>query len=76
MVKVYRFRKFSIALDDYVDSRRWATPEAVWRVHGELMTDVPPIEVDLADLGREIEGMTVRDFTKSGPIKFPTHAKR
>jgi hypothetical protein len=60
-VTIFRFKKYNINSDEYQISRRWATREALTRIRGEPLEDTA-VEVDVAVLSREIEGMTDRDF--------------
>jgi hypothetical protein len=54
-VKVYRFRKYDIASDDFIISRRLATHACIRRIHAELIRSTE-LEVDKKDL--TADGMT------------------
>jgi hypothetical protein len=60
-VKVYRFTVYDITNDEQRRSRRWATREAIKSVNGQVLEHTE-VEVDPSVLGREVEGMTERDF--------------
>lgn len=60
-VTVYQFTKYDINIDENIKSRRWATREAITRVGGEVLEDTA-MEVDDSVLGKEIDGMTDRNF--------------
>jgi hypothetical protein len=60
-VKIYQFRVFDITNDEMRKSRRWATRERIEWLHGEVLEDTG-VEVDSSLVGRDIEGMTARNF--------------
>jgi hypothetical protein len=69
MVTIFRFRKYNVSCDENQISRRWATREAIARIGGEPLEDTA-VKVDVSVLGREIEGMTDRDFDPHPRIGF------
>jgi len=60
-VTIYRFRLYDINTDESRTSRRWATREAIERIHGEVLTDTAT-EVDASVVDTDIPGMTERGF--------------
>ena len=54
-VKVYRFRKYDMASDNFVISRRLATHACIRRIHAELIRSTE-LEIDKKDLNAD--GMT------------------
>jgi hypothetical protein len=66
---IYRFQKYNISSDQYQISRRWGTSEAIERIGAEPLKDTG-MEVDDSVLGREIDGMTDRDFDPRPRIGF------
>ena len=70
-VTIYRFKKYDIATDEPVLSRRWATTEAIARVNGTAMKDTATV-VDVSVVGSEVEGMTVRGFDPHAQHGFQT----
>jgi hypothetical protein len=73
-IRIYRFTKYNIDSDEVMRSRRWATREAIGRIHGTVLEDTA-VEVDESVLGTEIEGMTVRDFNPKPRGEFQTQIK-
>ena len=61
MTPVYRWKKYNISTDTEETSRRLGTLAAIQRAGGTPI-DETLIMVDEALLGREIPGMTDRDF--------------
>lgn len=62
---VYRFTVYDITTDESRVSRRMGTRAAVERAKGWVIEDTAR-EVEEADLGREVAGMTDRDFWMRG----------
>ncbi len=60
-VTIYQFTKYDISVDGNTKSRRWATREAIERVGGNVLEDTAT-EVDPSVLGKEIDGMSERNF--------------
>ena len=60
-VIAYRFCKYDITTDQHQRSNRWATREAIERVHGDVLEDTAT-EVDSSVLGGEIDGTSARGF--------------
>jgi hypothetical protein len=56
--KVYRFRRYDIAIDDYRYSTRMATKEFINRIGAEI---IPGSETEI-DTNLLSEGMTQKDF--------------
>ncbi len=61
-VKVYRFKKYDIATGNMKISHRFATIEAIDKIHATILKETEII-IDSSALGIEIEGMTNIDFT-------------
>lgn len=59
-VKVFRFEKYDITIDEWQTSRRWATEDAIEEVGGRAIAS--SVQVDQTVLGGEVKGMTNRDF--------------
>ncbi|GAB2886056.1 hypothetical protein GCM10027093_21400 [Paraburkholderia jirisanensis] len=72
-VKIYRFKRYDFVSDEYQTSRRWATEDAIKRVCGEPVGQ--PIEIDDSLLGREVDGMTERNFNPDASSGFPQMVK-
>lgn len=72
-VKVYRFERYDINTDEYQRSRRWATLEAIEKVCARPIGE--PADVDPDALGREVEGMTARNFDPYSTGAFPQTVK-
>ena len=70
-VKVYRFRKYDIARDDFIMSGRMATYACIRRIHAELIRSTE-LEIDKKDLN--IDGMTEIVFGDSPAQAFPRAA--
>ncbi len=70
-VTVYRFRLYDINNDENRQSRRWATREAIERIGGEVSENTAT-EVDSSVLGKEIDGMTERNFDPHPRTGFQT----
>ena len=68
-VKVYRFTVYDITNDEQRRSRRWGTRQAIEHARGQVLEDTA-IEVDESVLGREIEGMTDRNFDPHPRTEF------
>jgi hypothetical protein len=68
---VYRFRKYDIHSDGNLQSRRWATREAIERIGREVLEDTAT-EVDPSVLGKEIDGMTEINFDPYPRLGFQT----
>jgi hypothetical protein len=60
-VTVYRFTVYDITTDESRLSRRMGMREAIAWAKGSVVEEASR-EVDEADLGREVPGMTERDF--------------
>jgi len=60
-VTVYRFKLYNITTDENLQSRRWATLEAIERIHGEVLKDTAT-EVDASAVATDHAGMTVVGF--------------
>jgi hypothetical protein len=73
-VTVYRFRMYDISNDENRLSRRWATREAIERIGGEVLKNTAT-EVDCSVLGKEIEGMTERNFDPRPRTSVQTQVK-
>jgi len=73
-VKVYRFEKYDVGSDQWQRSRRWATADAIERVHGQRVGK--PIDVDESLLGREVDGMTDRDLSQNASDGFQRNVMR
>jgi len=75
MAIVFRFRTWDIASDEYRNSQRWATEEAIERVQGERISE--GVEVDDRFLGQEVDGMTARGFDPHHPPTgdFPNYVR-
>jgi hypothetical protein len=73
-ITVYRFRKYDITNDENRQSHRWATREAVERIGGEVLQDTAT-EVDPSALGKEIDGMTERNFDPHPRTGFQTQVE-
>ena len=69
-VTIYRFHVYDIGNDEYQKSRRWGTLEAITKLCGDPIMDTAT-EVDAAVLGREIAGLTERDFDPCRRTGFP-----
>jgi hypothetical protein len=65
MATVYRFHAWDVVNDIFQQSRRWATKEAIERAGGAIISD--GVEVDDKYLGREVDGMTERNFDPHHP---------
>jgi hypothetical protein len=62
-VKIYRFRTYKIQTDEFKESRRWGTREAIRdKVRGEVIED-SEVEVDSRDVESDILGLTVVGYT-------------
>jgi hypothetical protein len=61
MVTIYRFTVYDITTDENRLSRRMGTRQAVGRANGEVIEDTAR-EVEAPELGREVPGMTDRDY--------------
>ena len=59
LVTVYRFQRYDIVSDEVVQSRRWATREAIKSVCAEVIEDTR-VQVDAGIL--DGNGMTERNF--------------
>jgi hypothetical protein len=68
-VTIYRFRLYDITADEPHTSRRWATLEAIERIHGEVLEDTAT-EVDAAVVSSDIPGMTERSFNPHPRVGF------
>ncbi len=68
-VTIYRFTLYDIASDGKQKSRRWATREAIERLHGEILEDTAT-EVEASVLKSDIPGMTERDFNPRARTGF------
>jgi hypothetical protein len=60
-VTVYQFGIYDVANDEMRKSRRWATREKIQRLRGEIL-EATAAEVDASVVGRQIDGMTDRNF--------------
>jgi hypothetical protein len=67
-VKVFRFRKYDISIDDYVLSTRLATREQIDRLHAEI---VPGTEILIDSQYVKDDGWTDKGFIKS--TKLPSN---
>jgi hypothetical protein len=65
MAIVHRFHTWDISTDLFRESGRWATKEAIARVHGEPIGE--GVEIDEYFLGREVAGMTAVGFDARNP---------
>jgi hypothetical protein len=61
-VFIHQFRVYDITIDEYRISRRWATREAIERIHGEVI-EGSVVEVDATFVDRD--GMTERNFDRN-----------
>jgi hypothetical protein len=68
-VKVYQFRIYDVANDDFRKLRRWATREAIELVKNTILEGTEVL-VDADVLGPEVEGMTERDFDPHRSVGF------
>jgi hypothetical protein len=68
-VTIHRFRLYDIKTDSFCTSLRWATKEAVDSVRGEII-DGTATEVDASVVGREIPGMTEREYRPNARTGF------
>jgi len=73
---VYRFRAWDTGNDQYSESGRWDTAEAIERVNGEVISE--GVEIDTARRGSEVDGMTELGFDANQPPHsgFQTNVKR
>jgi hypothetical protein len=60
-VTVYRFRKYDIASDQKIVSRRMATRESINAIRGEVIEGTG-VEIDDSRLDPMMDGMTPIDF--------------
>jgi hypothetical protein len=65
MSTVFRFQSWNINSDQYQPSRRWATRERIEALHGEIISE--GVETPDEFIGREIKGMTDRNFDPRYP---------
>lgn len=65
MVTVFQWSAWSTAHDDYVQSTRWASMEAINRIGGIAVSE--GVDIDDSFLGSEVIGMTVRGFDARNP---------
>jgi hypothetical protein len=70
----YQFRKYEIINAENPRSLRWATRQAIECLGGEVLEDTAT-EVDPSVLGKEIDGMTVRDFDPHPRTGFQTQVE-
>jgi hypothetical protein len=73
-VTVYRFTKYDITSDGNIKSRRWTKCEAIERIGGDVLEDTAT-QVDESALGREIDGMTERNFDPHPRTGFQTQVE-
>lgn len=73
-VKVYRFRRYDIVSGETKKSRRWGTRKGIERICGEMLEDTA-IEVDESVVGREIQGLTERDFNPNPRTGFQAEVR-
>jgi hypothetical protein len=73
-VTIYRFRSYDIGKDAIKTSRRWATKAAIEEVSGQPMLETA-VEVDSSILGKEVAGMTERDWMPTKPAEFQREVK-
>jgi hypothetical protein len=69
MVLVFRFKQYDISSDGYIVSRRWGTREGIKEVGGVVLEDTGT-EIDDAEIGAEIQGLTDRGFDPHRTIGF------
>jgi uncharacterized protein with FMN-binding domain len=70
-VTIYRFKLYNITIDESRESRRWATLEAIERIHGEVLKDTAT-QVDASAVATDEAGMTVVGFDPHPRIGFQT----
>jgi hypothetical protein len=68
-VTIYRFTMYDITADAERKSSRWATREAIAHVNGNALEDTA-IEVEASVVKSDVNGMTTRGFTPTGPSGF------
>jgi len=61
-VKVWKFRKYDMTTDEYVESSRYATMEAIARIGAECIEET---EVTVAGNLIDSDGLTAKRFTPS-----------
>ncbi len=61
-VKVYQFTLYDITSDGNCKSRRWGTLEGINSVGGVALKETAT-EIDAAEIGSEISGLTERNFS-------------
>lgn len=66
-VTVYRFQLYDVQSDQMQTSRRWGTQEAIEDLGGHPLVHTAT-EIDEGQVGGEIEGLTVRDFSPNSQI--------
>jgi hypothetical protein len=60
MVTVFRFESWDVKTDQFIRSSRWATRQRIESLPARIVGD--GVEVPDEVLGREIDGMTDRNF--------------
>jgi hypothetical protein len=73
-ITVYQFTKYDIANDENCHSCRWGTRKAIERIGGEVLENTAT-EVDPAVSGREIDGMTERNYSPHPRPQFQTQVR-
>ena len=71
---VHRWRRYDIATDENIGSRRYGTEEAIEKFCGEVIPGTA-IEVDENDLNPNFPGMTPRDFRQQRGSGFQTEVR-
>lgn len=71
---VHRWRRYDIASDEYVTSRRYGSQEAIDRVGGEIIPE-SSVEIDDIELDPDFPGMTTRSYSPPIARGFQTEVK-
>lgn len=74
-VTIYRFSLYDINTDESRQSRRWATLEAIKRLHGEVHEETATeVDASVLEPSNIIHGLTARDFNPHPRTGFQTGA--
>jgi hypothetical protein len=66
---VYKFQLYSIVSDEFRTSRRYGTRTAIDAIGGKVIED-SKITIESSELGKDLEGFTLKDFRASSRVGF------